>query len=178
MEEEPVIVATDPRRPEARSALSSYLEEVKARIDGIAVDESQADDVDDFVAPGGVFLLVYRGDEVVGCGAVRTMARGVGELNRMWIRPDSRRTGLGDRLLSELVAQSRALGHETLRLDTNGALTQALALYGKHGFEPVERFNDNPDATHFLLKKLSRVASLPLRPRVAPAADRGRSRRH
>jgi ribosomal protein S18 acetylase RimI-like enzyme len=154
VEDEPVIVATDPRRPEARSALIRYLAEVRGRINGIAVDDDAADDVDDFVAPGGVFLLVYRGDEVVGCGAVRTMAPGVGELNRMWIRPDSRRSGLGDRLLSELVAHSRGLGHETLRLDTNAALTQALALYSKHGFEPVERFNDNPDATDFLRKTL------------------------
>lgn len=154
MEDEPVIEQTDPRRPEARAALSQYLEEVRDRIKGIAVYESLADEVDEFVAPGGVFLLVWRGDDVVGCGGVRTMAPGVGELKRMWIRSDSRRMGLGDRLLSALIDQSRALGHETLRLDTNGALTQALAMYAKHGFEPVERFNDNPDATHFLLKKL------------------------
>jgi ribosomal protein S18 acetylase RimI-like enzyme len=154
VEDEPVIVATDPRRPEARAALTEYRDEIARRIDGIAMYTSLPDEVDDFVPPGGVFLLVYRGDEVVGCGAVRTMEPTVGELNRMWIRPDSRGTGLGDRLLSELVAQSRALGHETLRLDTNRALTQALGLYRKHGFASVERFNDNPDATDFLRKTL------------------------
>jgi ribosomal protein S18 acetylase RimI-like enzyme len=150
VDDEPVIEQTDPRRPEAREALRQYLEEVARRIDGISVNPSQADEVDDFAAPGGVFLLVYRGNEVVGCGAVRTITPSVGELKRMWIRPDDRGRGFGDRLLGELVEQSRALGHETLRLDTNGALTQALALYRKHGFEPVERFNDNPDATDFL----------------------------
>ena len=152
--DEPVIEQTDPRRPEAREALRQYLEEIARRIDGIAVDPSLADEVDDFAAPRGVFLLVYQGDEVVGCGAVRTITPSVGELNRMWIRPDNRRRGLGDRLLAELVEQSRALGHETLRLDTNSALTQAITLYRKHGFEPVERFNDNPDATDFLGRSL------------------------
>ena len=152
--DEPVIEQTDPRRPDAREALRQYLEEIARRIDGIAVDPSLADEVDDFAAPRGVFLLVYQGDEVVGCGAVRTITPSVGELNRMWIRPDNRRRGLGDRLLAELVEQSRALGHETLRLDTNNALTQALTLYRKHGFEPVERFNDNPDATDFLGRSL------------------------
>jgi ribosomal protein S18 acetylase RimI-like enzyme len=101
-----------------------------------------------------VFLLVYRSDEVVGCGAVRSITPTIGELNRMWIHPDCRGIGLGDRLLTELVAQSRALGHETLRLDTNAALTQALAMYRKHGFASVERFNTNPDATDFLEKVL------------------------
>jgi GNAT superfamily N-acetyltransferase len=154
VDDEPIIVAVDPRRPEARAALTQYLGEVARRIAGIAVHTGQADEVDDFVPPGGVFLLVYRGDQVVGCGGVRTIEPAVGELNRMWIRSDSRGIGLGNRLLSELVDRSRGLGHETLRLDTNAALTQALAMYGKHGFEPVERFNDNPDATHFLRKTL------------------------
>ena len=103
---------------------------------------------------GGVFLLVYRGDGVVGCGGVRTMAPAVGELKRMWIHPDNRGTGLGSLLLSELIEQSRALGHTSLLLDTNRGLTEALAMYSKHGFEPIERYNDNPDATDFLRKTL------------------------
>jgi GNAT superfamily N-acetyltransferase len=153
--DEPVIVAVDPRAPEARAALSAYLEEVALRIGGAPTYYATlADEVDGFVAPGGVFLLVSVGDEVVGCGGVRTIRPSVGELNRMWIRPDDRGTGLGNRLLSALIDRSRALGHETLRLDTNAALTQALSMYRKHGFEPVERFNDNPDATDYLMKTL------------------------
>jgi GNAT superfamily N-acetyltransferase len=155
VDDERVIVAADPRRPEAREALTQYLVEIMNRVPGIGVDPSQADDVDDFTEPGGAFLLVYRGgDVVVGCGAVRTLAPGVGELKRMWIRPDERRTGLGSRLLAALIDRSRALGHATLLLDTNAALTEALGLYSKLGFEPVDRYNDNPDATDFLGKAL------------------------
>ena len=154
MDDDPLIVTVDPRGPEAREALTQYLAEIVSRIDGIALDASDADDVGDYTEPGGRFLLVVRGDAVIGCGAVRSLAPDVGELRRMWIRPDARRAGLGSRLISALVAQSRALGHTTLLLDTNAALTEALALYRKHGFEPVERYNDNPDATHFLRKTL------------------------
>jgi GNAT superfamily N-acetyltransferase len=154
VDDDPVIEAVDPHRPEAREALTRYLAEIVDRVRGITVDVSQADDVDEYIEPGGRFLLVYRGDAVIGCGAVRSLAPEVGELKRMWIRPDVRGTGVGSRLLSALVAQSRALGHTTLVLDTNAALTEALALYRKHGFEPVERYNDNPDATHFLGRAL------------------------
>ena len=153
MHDEPIIEQTDPRRPEAREALRQYLSEIKSRV-AIAFDENDLDDVDDLAAPGGVFLLVYCGDVVVGCGGVRTIAPAVGELKRMWIRPDNRGTGLGSRLLSDLIEQSRALGHTRLVLDTNRGLTEALVLYGKHGFEPIARYNDNPDATDFLRKTL------------------------
>ena len=149
-----MIEQTDPRRPEARQALKQYIEELNDRIPGMCVDPRDADDVDNFTAPGGVFLLAYREDAVVGCGAVRTFAPGVGELKRMWVRPDDRGTGVGSRLLKALTAESRALGHTTLLLDTNAALTEALALYRKHGFEPIAPYNDNPDATDFLRKAL------------------------
>ena len=153
MPDEPIIEQTDPRRPEAREALRQYLREIEERV-AIPFDERDLDDVDELVAPGGVFLLVYRGDEVVGCGGVRTVEPMVGELKRMWIRPDNRGTGLGSRLLSDLIEQSRLLGHTSLLLDTNRGLTEAFAMYHKHGFESVERYNDNPSATDFLRKLL------------------------
>ena len=42
----------------------------------------------------------------------------------------------------------------TLRLDTNRALTEALALYRAAGFEEIERFNDEPHAHHWFAKSL------------------------
>jgi GNAT superfamily N-acetyltransferase len=148
-----VIEQTDPRRPEARAALIQYLAEI-ADIEGVVAAPADADAVDDLSAPGGVFLLVYRGEAAIGCGGVRTIAPGVGELKRMWIRSDERGKGTGSRLLEALIAESRTLGHASLYLDTNNALTVALAMYRKHGFEPVDRYNDNPGATDFLRKIL------------------------
>jgi GNAT superfamily N-acetyltransferase len=150
VDDEPTIVAVDPRHPEAREALRRYLDEIVRRVADIAIDASHADDVDDYTEPDGCFLLVYRAGEVVGCGAVRSLAPDVGELKRMWVRPDARGAGIGSALLTRLIEESRAIGHSRLLLDTNATLVEALSLYGKHGFEAVERYNDNPDATHFL----------------------------
>lgn len=47
-----------------------------------------------------------------------------------------------------------ALGYARIVLDTNGALTAALRFYDRHGYRPIERYNDNPDATHFFAKDL------------------------
>ena len=154
MDGDALIEIVDPRVPEAREALTEYLAEIVRRGAVRSVPAGQVDDVDDYIEPGGRFLLVTRDNAVIGCGAVRTMTPEVGEVKRMWIRPDARGAGLGGRLLGALVDESRALGHTTLLLDTNAVLTEALALYARHGFEPVERYNDNPDATHFLGKEL------------------------
>jgi GNAT superfamily N-acetyltransferase len=149
-----VITIVDPHIPEARAALTQYLAEIVRRGAVRSVAVGAADDVDEYTPPGGRFLVVSRGETVIGCGAIRSMTLEIGEVKRMWIHPDARGAGLGSRLLGALVDQSRALGHTTLLLDTNAALTEALALYAKHGFEPVEPYNDNPDATHFLGKTL------------------------
>jgi GNAT superfamily N-acetyltransferase len=155
MPDDPRIVAVDPHSPDARGALLQYLGEILERVAGIeGVHVDQADDVDDYTAPGGCFLLVYRGDAVAGCGALRCIDADTSELKRMWVHPDARGVGIGSRLLDALIEHSRALGHTRLVLDTNGTLVEALALYAKHGFVAIERYNDNPDATHFLGRPL------------------------
>ncbi len=44
------------------------------------------------------------------------------------------------------------LGYRVIRLDTNAALAEAIALYQRAGYRAVERYNDNPWATHFFEK--------------------------
>jgi hypothetical protein len=41
-----------------------------------------------------------------------------------------------------------------VRLDTNGALTEAIALYARSGYAEIERYNDNPYAQRFFEKPL------------------------
>ncbi len=167
-EDRVTISAVDPREdPRVPPALRAYLLEVSQAcgINGVALDEAVAS-VADFVAPTGAFLLATAGPgPAVGCAAVRTLAPGVGELKRMWVAPARRGTGLGGRLIAAIEAQALGLGLTTLRLDTNGTLAAALALYRRHGYEPIDRYNDNVDATHFLAKSLA--------PRGAPVGSPG-----
>lgn len=148
-------VAVDPRDPEARDALRKYLDEVAVRIFSTTVAD-ELDDVAEFVAPTGAFLLMRDRDAAIGCGAVRTLEPGLGEIKRMWIDPDRRGVGLGAEMLAALEAASRELGHEHVRPDTNGALTPAIRMYESRGFRAIERYSDNPDATHFFEKTLAR----------------------
>ncbi|MDZ5078897.1 hypothetical protein [Nesterenkonia sp. HG001] len=40
-------------------------------------------------------------------------------------------------------------------LDTNGALKEAISLYGRAGYQRIQRYNDNSDAELFFAKDLS-----------------------
>jgi GNAT superfamily N-acetyltransferase len=98
-------------------------------------------------------VAVSDGDPVA-CGGLQTIAAGVGELKRMWVHDDWRGAGLGTRLLRHLEDRSRKLGHGTVRLDTNAALTEAITMYHRAGYRAIPRYNDNPWATNFFEKIL------------------------
>lgn len=145
----------DPRHPDAQVALRRYLSEVSVYLVDGAVSSDAVDDVDDFMAPRGGFVLGRRGGVVIGCGGVRPLDAEVGEIKRMWIEAGSRGRGLGTRLLRSLEDLARDRQYERIRLDTNKVLVQAVHLYETHGYRQINRYNDNPDATHFYEKWLT-----------------------
>ena len=70
----------------------------------------------------------------------------------MWIDPTARGLGLGRRLLRELEERARRRGATLVRLETNRALTEAIALYRSAGYIEVGPFNDEPYADHWFEK--------------------------
>jgi len=152
---EPNFEVVDPRSDEAIAAMSAYFAELDSRFPaGFDPGDTLVADAHQLAPPGGAFVLARVGDEVVGCGGVQTIGDGIGEIKRMWVAPGARGSGLGRRLLAELEARSRALGHRTVRLDTNATLTEAIAMYERAGYAGVDRYNDNPYADRFFEKPL------------------------
>jgi GNAT superfamily N-acetyltransferase len=62
--------------------------------------------------------------------------------------------GLAGALLDEQEAFARSRGLQWIYLDSYDDLKAAIALYRKRGYLPCERYNDNPQATLFLRKKI------------------------
>ncbi len=87
------------------------------------------------VAPGrGAFLIAYLEGRAVGCGAVRRLEGGMGEIKRMYVRPEARRRGVAAAILAELEAEARRLGAGLLVLETGPRQPEAIALYQRDGF--------------------------------------------
>jgi ribosomal protein S18 acetylase RimI-like enzyme len=96
-------------------------------------------------APPAGRLLVARADGTpAGCGALRPIAEGVGELKRMWVRPAFRGRGLGRRIAEALLEAADAGGYRTVRLDTLQSMKEARALYVSLGFREIPAYYDNP----------------------------------
>ena len=116
-----------------------------------------------FVAPHGVFLIV-EGDGLdgeaadVGCGGIRRIdpldGQATFELKHLWVQPHLRGLGVGRALLAELERRARDFGAERLVLDTNDSLEAAGRLYRSSGFEQIEPYNDNQNATAWYSKTL------------------------
>ncbi|GAA1220168.1 GNAT family N-acetyltransferase [Rhodoglobus aureus] len=108
-----------------------------------------------FTPPHGVFLFVEESGNALGCGGIRQLDSGRYEVKHLWVRPEGRGAGLGRQLLSELERRARQWGAIELVLDTNESLAAAGGLYRSSGFDSVEPYNDNPNATTWYRKVLS-----------------------
>ena len=147
----------DARLPEAQTAVATYFAELEVLFTGgFDPGDSLQSDCPAFDPPSGAFVLARIDDEVVGCGGLWTIEAGVGEIKRMWIAPAWRGVGLAARLLTDLEARSRAIGHQRTVLDTNEVLHDAIAMYERAGYTAIERYNDNPYAHHWFEKRWDR----------------------
>ncbi|WP_028659612.1 bifunctional helix-turn-helix transcriptional regulator/GNAT family N-acetyltransferase [Nocardioides insulae] len=144
----------DPASPLARDVVRRYVAELDRRFEG-GFDPGPPDPAEDALlrAPSGAFVVATSDGAAVAGGGVRE-DDGVAEIKRMWAHPEWRGAGLGARVLRRLEDEARALGHDSVRLDTQESLTEAIALYERAGYTAVERYNDNPYATHFFQKRL------------------------
>lgn len=128
------LVASHPAAPQARPLLDELSAQLGARFGSDGRDSFQgwADD------ERHIFLLAQRGDEVVGCGAVRPITDAVGEVKRMYTRYPGQ--GIGRAVLAGLEASARAAGYDELWLETRVANPEACRFYQQHGYQRINNF--------------------------------------
>ncbi|GIW14283.1 MAG: hypothetical protein KatS3mg063_0136 [Tepidiforma sp.] len=93
----------------------------------------------------GWFLVAEAADgEVVGCVGLSDEGDGEFELHRLYVLPEARGKGLGERLTREVIGLARAAGARRLVLFSDVAFEHAHRLYGRCGFRR-NRFRYAPD---------------------------------
>lgn len=103
-------------------------------------------------APGAVWLVVYDGDEAVGCGGLRGLDARTGEIKWVYLKESARGRGIGRLLLGSLEDAARAFGYTNVRLSTGDRQPEALGLYVSGGYHPID---DGLPVPHRLEKNLA-----------------------
>ncbi len=96
------------------------------------------------------FYTLWDGEELLGCGAIRDLLDGTGEIKSMRTADAHLRKGVAEKILLHLISEARRRGYTRLSLETGSgpAFEPALALYRKHGFVNGAAFSDYK-ASHF-----------------------------
>jgi DNA-binding MarR family transcriptional regulator/GNAT superfamily N-acetyltransferase len=145
-----------PTHPHATYALEQYFAELDRRFDiGFDPAASLLPRAEVLVPPNGLMLVARLRAEPVGCGALKLNGTEPAEIKRMWVAPQTRGLGVGRRLLAALEAHAREAGASAVRLETNKALVEAIALYRSSGYTEVPAFNDEVYGDHWFEKRFS-----------------------
>jgi len=108
----------------------------------------------------GLWIATLAG-KAVGCVLLRELPSvpHAAECKRLYVQPHARGRGIADKLMDALEDFAHGEGVQSIYLDSYGDLKTAIALYRKRGYEECERYNDNPQATIFLRKRISKPVS-------------------
>ncbi|WP_310387772.1 GNAT family N-acetyltransferase [Roseateles sp.] len=90
------------------------------------------------------FWTVWDGEQLLGCGALKTLSATHGEIKSMRTPAKMRGNGAGRAVLVHIIATARQRGYQTLSLETgtHPAFEPAHRLYRSQGFQVSGPFGD------------------------------------
>jgi len=143
--------ATPAELPDAYLMVSEYYQAA-----AVQKRETQEEFLRDYFSVGSGFWLARSGDNIIGCVALRHIAEPhSAEIKRMYVRPEARGQGVAQQLLESAERFALAAGYRWIYLDTADDMKAAARFYQRNGFQPCERYNDNPQATIFMRKRIA-----------------------
>ena len=108
--------------------------------DIVAMLEEDMNTLDKFMPPKGRLLLGHVDDQPMGIACLKALTDSIGEIKRMYVRPEARNRGLGRALLNQLLEEAGQIGYERVRLDSARFMTEAHKLYRSAGFHEIEAY--------------------------------------
>lgn len=134
--------------PEIRALLEAHLEGMRR----ISPPESvHALDLDALRGPDITFWTAWSGGALVGCGALREIGPGHGEIKSMRTAEAHLRRGVAAAVLDHIIAEARERGYTRLSLETGSmaAFAPAHRLYERFGFTycpPFGEYREDPNS--------------------------------
>lgn len=126
--------------------LQEHLEDMKA----ISPPESiHALNLEKLKDPSVKFWTIWQGESLAGCGAIKNLDNGHGEIKSMRTSTNFQNQGVASQLLIHMLKQARLMGYQKLSLETGsmGFFKPAHGLYMKYGFSycpPFAEYCEDP----------------------------------
>ena len=119
-------------------------------------DKVFAFDANKLKAPDVTFWTAWKGEQLVGCAALKELSSTEGEIKSMRTPKALRRTGAGRALLHHIIDVARSREYRVLYLETgsHAAFQPAQTLYRSAGFElcgPFGQYRDNGNSVFMSL---------------------------
>ncbi len=142
--------------PKIAKLLSEHLEDMARHSPPESI---HALDIEQLRRPEVTFWTAWRGEELLGCGALKELDARHGEVKSMRTAPSHRREGVASRVLTEVLGEARRRNYERVSLETGSmsAFTPARKMYAKFGFRECGPFGDyveDPNSV-FMTKSLT-----------------------
>lgn len=96
-----------------------------------------------FTPPHGRLLLASEESQAAGIACMKRIREDMGEIKRMYVRPEYRGRGVGRALLEALLAEAQQIGYPTVRLDSTRFMKAAHSLYRSAGFQEIEPYPES-----------------------------------
>ena len=86
------------------------------------------------------FVAFDDSDTPLGCGGLRQLTGSEAEIKRMFVRTESRGSGVSTGILSRLEQYGREAGWQRLLLETGDGQPDAIRFYTREGYERIDNF--------------------------------------
>ena len=96
--------------------------------------------VEKFLPPKGCLLVAELDGIFAGTASLKILIEGIGEIKRMYVRPDYRRRGIARDLLKSLLIEAKTMELSHIRLDSARFMQNAHQLYRSFGFREIEPY--------------------------------------
>jgi|TARA_R110002111_G_scaffold171860_2_gene237444 putative acetyltransferase len=131
----------DLTHPKVAALLQEHLDDMYATSPAESV---HALDLEKLRQPDITFWSIWQQQDLLGCGALKTLSTQHAEIKSMRTARQHLRKGVAAQILEHIIHQAKALGRERLSLETGSQpfFQPAIALYKAYGFEFCEPFAD------------------------------------
>jgi len=147
-----VVRATAAHLQDARHLLYEYFDVI-----GVVLRDDDAAICAFLNDASSAMWIAYVNGVPAACVAMRPLLEiaNATECKRLYVADTYRRRGLAEALMQALEAHAVQAGYNAVYLDTKDDLHAAIKLYDRLGYDRCERYNDNPQATIFMCKRLA-----------------------